>query len=72
MFLLKLLIHLLFIIPIFYGKYFYSVAIALLIASAYIKTKKYDQLLLAKNLSKKERESYERTRNFWKAFTFLQ
>ncbi len=72
MFLLKLLGHLLFLVPIFYGKYFYSVAIALLIASAYIKTKEYDQLLLAKNLSKKERESYERTRSFWKSFTFLK
>ena len=72
MFLLKLAVHFLFVIPIYFGKYFYSVAIILLVASTYIKTKKYEQLLSTDKLSMKERDSYQRTRNFWKAFTFLK
>ena len=72
MFLLKLAVHFLFVIPIYFGKYFYSVAIILLVASAYIKTKKYEQLLSTDKLSMKERDSYQRTRDFWKSFTFLK
>ena len=72
MFLIKLMIHVSFLIPIYFGKYFFAVAVLLLVASAYIKTKKYEQLLSGKALSEREKLSYSRTLRFWKSFTFLK
>ena len=69
---LKTLFHLTFLVPLFYGKYLFAVAVGLLILSTYIKTKKFDQLLQDSRLSEKERLSFTRTRNFWKVFTFLK
>ncbi len=71
-FILKLVFHSLFIIPLFYEKYFYSLALICLVLVCYAKVSKFQTLLEDTSISEKDRANFNRLKHRWMKLTFLK
>lgn len=72
--LIRILFHLLPLVPLAFGLKAVAVATLLLVVLAYIKVKKLEQQLAdlkLKGVPSREIEAIEATKNFWKNLTFL-
>ena len=70
-FILRLVFHSLFIIPLFYEKYFYSLALICLVLVFYAKVSKYQTLIEDSSTSEKDRTYFTKVKRRWMFLTFL-
>lgn len=71
-FVFKLIFHSLFIIPLVYQKYFYSLALICLVLVFYAKVFKFQTILEDESLTQKDRTYYTRVKHRWMFLTFLK
>ncbi len=71
-FIFKLIFHSLFIIPLFYEKYFYSLALICLVLVCYAKVSKFQTLLEDTSISEKDRAHFTKVKQRWMKLTFLK
>ena len=71
LFILKLIFHCLFIIPLFYEKYFYSLSLICLVLVFYAKVFKFQTVLEDSSLSEKDRAYFTKVKHRWMYLTFL-
>ena len=72
LFILRLVFHCLFIIPLFYEKYFYSLALICLVLVFYAKVSKYQTLIEDSSTSEKDRACFTKVKRRWMILTFLK
>ena len=71
MLLLRILLHISPILPLIYNRYYLTIALALLVASFYIKTFKIRVQIQQRDISTEDKEELNRLLAKWQGLTFL-